>query len=484
MSYAAVFPLVRTRAFDEAFDYEVPAELQGRLVRRRARGRARWAPQTVIGVVLELRAETRARRPGAARARPARRAGHPGGAAGAGRTRAPPTTSPRSPRRWRSSARRPGALKVVRQYELTAAGGGAADAGETGPCRARRASSCRRGSLRRAAERYRRKGWLRLAYRVHVVGGARRRRGACARGPETPARLGPRQRAALQLVEEAGALDDAACAPPAASACPGCDVCSTRARWPRSRRRSAPPEAPARAAGDAVRRRSSPRPPACGPAPTLGDVPDLLPEQRQALHDDPVRGASRRRGAGARRHRQRQDRGLPAGRPGGPRGRPLGAPPGARDRAHRPDRRPRESSASTGERRRGAALGTLGRRAPPGLRRAWRAARPASSSARAPPSSRRSGTSVSSSSTRSTTPPTSRRASPPTTPAPWRAGAAPETGAVVVLGSATPSARELRARAAARRPAPARRRLAAAARSRSSTCATITASSRRRWPTR
>ena len=57
MSYAAVFPLVRTRAFSGAFDYLVPAELEGRLAPG-ALVAVSLGPQTVIGVVLELRDET------------------------------------------------------------------------------------------------------------------------------------------------------------------------------------------------------------------------------------------------------------------------------------------------------------------------------------------------------------------------------------------------------------------------------------------
>ena len=57
MSYAAVFPLVRTRAFSEAFDYSVPAELDGRLIPG-ALVAVSLGSQTVIGVVLELRAQT------------------------------------------------------------------------------------------------------------------------------------------------------------------------------------------------------------------------------------------------------------------------------------------------------------------------------------------------------------------------------------------------------------------------------------------
>ena len=57
MSYAAVFPLVRTRAFAGAFDYSVPPELAGKL-EAGALVAVQLGPQTVIGVVLELRSTT------------------------------------------------------------------------------------------------------------------------------------------------------------------------------------------------------------------------------------------------------------------------------------------------------------------------------------------------------------------------------------------------------------------------------------------
>ena len=54
MSYAAVFPLVRTRAFAEAFDYEVPAHLAA-AAQAGALVAAPLGARTVIGVVLEIR---------------------------------------------------------------------------------------------------------------------------------------------------------------------------------------------------------------------------------------------------------------------------------------------------------------------------------------------------------------------------------------------------------------------------------------------
>ncbi len=54
MSVAAVFPLVRTRAFAEPFDYAVPAE-SGDDVTRGDLVAVPLGRSTVIGVVLEIR---------------------------------------------------------------------------------------------------------------------------------------------------------------------------------------------------------------------------------------------------------------------------------------------------------------------------------------------------------------------------------------------------------------------------------------------
>ena len=93
-----------------------------------------------------------------------------------------------------------GALKIERRYALTDAGAAAAEAGES---RLRELDGARlqAGPHAADAERYRRKGWLRVAYRVHVVGVTAPGR-TLRRGPETPARIGARQRTALELVED------------------------------------------------------------------------------------------------------------------------------------------------------------------------------------------------------------------------------------------------------------------------------------------
>ena len=169
MSYTAVFPLVRTRAFSGAFDYSVPAELEARLIPG-ALVAVSLGSQTVIGVVLEVRAQT----------------AHEG--------RMLPVRDlldvPAIPADLLDLARRIehyyltsfaaaltlvcpplGALKVARQYELTAAGRAALGAGEEALGRLD-GLKLPAGPLTRLADKYRRRGWVRVAYCVHVVGAA------------------------------------------------------------------------------------------------------------------------------------------------------------------------------------------------------------------------------------------------------------------------------------------------------------------------
>jgi primosomal protein N' len=124
VTFAAVFPLVRTRAFSEAFDYEVPRELVARAVPG-ALAAVPLGAQTVIGVILSLSDSTSH----AGRVLPLRDVLHvppiPEELLGLARTIerfyltsfanalslvCPPT----------------GALKIVRQYELTDGGRAAA----------------------------------------------------------------------------------------------------------------------------------------------------------------------------------------------------------------------------------------------------------------------------------------------------------------------------------------------------------------------
>ncbi len=294
MSYAAVFPLVRTRAFTGAFDYSVPPELAGRL-EPGALVAVQLGSQTVIGVVLELRRAT----------------AHEG--------RVLPLRDlldvPSIPADLLDLAREvesyyltsfsaalslvcppTGALKVVRQYELTAGGRAAREAGEEGLSEVA-GLKLPAGALTRLGERYRRKGWVRISYRVRVAGAARAGR-ALRRGGETPPRLGPRQRAALELVEQSGVLDERALRAASGLSLPALKklleagalvVAATDGEEAAALRGGedartaggsgaatggAEPAAPPPVAAQAA------RPQACA---TLGDVPRLLPEQRDAL---------------------------------------------------------------------------------------------------------------------------------------------------------------------------------------------------------
>ena len=200
MSYAAVFPLVRTRAFAQAFDYEVPAELRSTL----GVGALVLVPlgaRTVIGVVLDLHDVPR----------------HAGRLLPVGDVLDVPAIpadllalAVRIEQYYLTSyaAALPlvcpptGGLQLVRRYALTMAGKAAGEAGEEG-LEALDGLRLPAGAQARTAERYRRKGWLRIATSAHVVGATLRER-RLRRGTVTPARLGARQRAALELVEGRG----------------------------------------------------------------------------------------------------------------------------------------------------------------------------------------------------------------------------------------------------------------------------------------
>ena len=204
MTYAAVFPLVRTRAFSEPFDYLVPRELTARAVPG-ALAAVPLGAQTVIGVVLALSDSTSHE----GRVLPLRDVLH-----------VPPIPEEllelaRTIERYYLTSFADalalvcppaGALKIVRQYELTDAGQGGRRR-RRGPAPRAAGLRLRSGRLTPAAERYRRKGWLRVSYRVHVVGVTPPAR-LLRRGDEAPARLGARQRAALDLLQEAGTLEE------------------------------------------------------------------------------------------------------------------------------------------------------------------------------------------------------------------------------------------------------------------------------------
>jgi primosomal protein N' (replication factor Y) (superfamily II helicase) len=289
VTYAAVFPLVRTRAFSEAFDYEVPRELVARAVPG-ALAAVPLGAQTVIGVILSRSDSTSHE----GRVLPLRDVLYvppiPEGLLVLARTIerfyltsfanalalvCPPT----------------GALKIVRQYELTDAGRAAAEAGE-GQLEELAGLRLRSGRLTPEAERYRRKDWLRVSYRVHVVGVTPPGR-LLRRGDDTPVRLGARQRTALDLLQEAGTLEERELRAASGLSSQGLTrllgtgavaVVDTAAgdldEGAAAGRSGAdvialPQGVAAPAAAQAARLQ------ACA---TLSDIPELLEEQRRALH--------------------------------------------------------------------------------------------------------------------------------------------------------------------------------------------------------
>ena len=328
--YAAVFPLVRTRAFAEAFDYLVPPELEA------APGPVRWWPSRS------------ARRPWSASS--SRCATDRGTQGVSSRCTASSTSAhPRRPLELAAQVERyyltsfaaalalvcppTGALSVLRTWELTDGGRAALQAGEE-RTRALDGAKVSGGPAGRLAERYRRKGWVRVAYRVHVSGAAPVSR-QLVRGEVTPGRLGPRQRAALELVEKTGAADELTLRAATGLSLPGLRRLVEAGRsWRPGSAGEVATEGPAPDPDRA--RRAGPAAPAVAQAAraaacaTLSTCPTCCPSSATALHADPLRGAPRRGGAAARRHRQRQDGGVPAGRPGCAGGRPVGALPRAR----------------------------------------------------------------------------------------------------------------------------------------------------------
>ncbi len=279
MSVAAVFPLVRTRAFAAPFDYEAPAALAGRL-RAGALVAVPLGSQTVIGVVLQVRGESRHE----GTLRPLRdvldvppvpvelldlaeqvRRHYLTSLSAALALVTPPT----------------GALRVERRYALTDGGRAAVEAGER-ELAGLDGLKVPAGTVARAAERYRRKGWLRLAYRVRLVGAQRAAR-PLVRGAATPTRLGARQRAVLEALERVGSLDERSLRAATGIGLSGLRrlleagaVVETEPELPVSAPEGVPLPGVAQAALAQAGRAAS-----CA---VLADVPGLLPEQHAALN--------------------------------------------------------------------------------------------------------------------------------------------------------------------------------------------------------
>jgi primosomal protein N' (replication factor Y) len=206
--YAAVFPLTRSRAFSDPFDYAIPEGMRSGL-RLGSLVAVPLGTQVVIGMVLGIAATTAHRGavvplravlelppvPEDLVALALRVRDHylcPLAAALALVT--PPA----------------GALRVQRVLEATAAGREALAAGDAdlGPFAlpVPLASGTRPPP---ATERLRRAGLLAVRYDVHVVGGDRPPERCLQRGEETPKRVGARQRAALEYLQTAGVCTDA-----------------------------------------------------------------------------------------------------------------------------------------------------------------------------------------------------------------------------------------------------------------------------------
>jgi primosomal protein N' (replication factor Y) len=203
--YAAVFPLLAARALTAPFDYVVPEGLVAR-VETGSLVAAPLGRQTVLGVVVGLAAVT----------------AHGGRILPlsdvidlpplppellevAGKVRdyyltslgvalalvTPPAT----------------ALKLEKTFSLTESGVAALAAGGDELARFAR-PSVPVPTSKGLVERLRRRGWLQPGYRLKVVGAERPVR-VLARDVAMPARVGARQRAALGLLEERGPLDEA-----------------------------------------------------------------------------------------------------------------------------------------------------------------------------------------------------------------------------------------------------------------------------------
>jgi primosomal protein N' (replication factor Y) len=231
--FAAVYPLIRTRAFSEPFDYAVPEEARRR-VRVGALVVVPLGSQRVFGLVVELRS----------------RSTHAGQLVPLLEVVDLPAVPPdllelaehlaayyvtALPVALALVAPPTSALRIEKRLELTEAGRAALKGGETSlaawappqaenladdaeptggagalasraPAGATQLSEEAERTGRAPVTRYRRRGWLRMAYRWRVVHSDVAAR-LCRLGAARPPRLGARQKAALDLLA-AGPLDE------------------------------------------------------------------------------------------------------------------------------------------------------------------------------------------------------------------------------------------------------------------------------------
>jgi len=276
--YAAVFPLMRTRALGRPFDYRIPDHLSGRI----AIGSLVAAPlgvQTVLGVVLAVAATTAHR----GRVVPLSAAvdlpAVPAGLVGlAERVRDHYLCSHGSALSLVTPPS--GILRLERSAALTEAGRAALGMGreELGAYAA--GGVLRTGRVPDEVRRLREEGLVETTWRVHVVRAGRLER-VLARGPETPPRIGDRQRRALEMLESAGACGETDLRRASGLSAAGLDSLLHRDAV-RIVEPAPPPDGEPVAAAEYPASATAQAP---SPAGTPGGeaVPELLPEQAAAL---------------------------------------------------------------------------------------------------------------------------------------------------------------------------------------------------------
>ncbi len=278
--YAAVFPLMRTRALGRPFDYRIPDHLCDRI----ATGSLVAAPlggQTVLGVVLAVAATTAHRGRvvplSAAVDLPAvpaelidlaeRVRDHYLCSSGSALTLVTPPT---------------GILRLERSAALTEAGRAALAMGRDELAAYSAGGVLKAGRVPDEVRRLRAAGLVETTWRVHVVRAGRVER-MLTRGPETPPRPGARQRHALEMLESAGACGETDLRRVTGLSSSGLDSLLRRDAV-RIVEAAATPDSDHAAVGVPGAPPAA-SPPATAAATGAEPVPDLLPEQAAALQD-------------------------------------------------------------------------------------------------------------------------------------------------------------------------------------------------------